>query len=77
MREIAVIVEAVLTLSVRMAHPASDMALVDGDRGLVLHKRFLLLHPRAVCPLDRGDVCDHGSSSRSLLSRVCIGICLI
>ena len=77
MGEIAVIVETVLIVAVGMAHPAADMALIDGNRGAVLYKGLLLLHPGAVCPADFTDIRNYRRSSRTLLRLVCIGVCLI
>ena len=77
MRKIPVIVESILMLTVRVAHPAPDMALIDGNRRLVLDKVILPPHPSSVRPFDRAKIRDDGSRPRAVLCLIRIRISLI
>ena len=75
--KIAVIIESVFLLRMRVTHPAADMTLIDRDRAGILMEGRALLHPDTVCPADRSNIRDHRRGARPLLRLIRVRIRLV
>ena len=63
--------------SVRMLHPGTDMALIDGKR-LLIHILFpAFFHPALICPGKTGKIGHDGSRSRAELCIIGKRICFV